>query len=108
MFFFDFLSWLQINILAEFEFCLIFLDFLDLVTPSSKILRYSEIMFPTQIGYVVSGRVRFIGATESDTFEASAGDAYVLGPEVPHGAEALEDTVYIEVFSPSREEYQDF
>ena len=63
---------------------------------------------PSQIGYVVSGRVRFLGEKESDAFEAGPGDAYVIDPDVTHGAEALQDTVYVEVFSPSRPEYEDF
>lgn len=63
---------------------------------------------PTQIGYVVSGRAKFIAAKEEDAFEAGAGDAYVFDPDVKHGTIALEDTVYIEVFSPSRDEFKDF
>ncbi len=63
---------------------------------------------PTQIGYVVSGRVRFIGNRPEDAFEAAAGEAYVLNPNVTHGAEVLEDSVFVEVFTPSRPEYQDF
>ncbi len=63
---------------------------------------------PTQIGYVVSGRARFIGATEADAFEVGPGDSYLMPSNVPHGAIALEDTVFIEVFCPSRPEYQDF
>jgi quercetin dioxygenase-like cupin family protein len=63
---------------------------------------------PSQIGFIVSGRIQFIGATDADAFEAKAGDSYVLDPEVQHGGEAMEDSVFIEVFSPSRPEYQDF
>ena len=63
---------------------------------------------PTQIGYVVSGRARFLAATEDDAFEVAAGDSYVFGPNVKHETEAIEDTVYIEVFSPSRDEFKDF
>ena len=62
---------------------------------------------PSQIGYVASGRARFIGASEADAFEAGPGDAYVMDPNVEHGAEALEDTVLVEAFSPSRPEYED-
>ncbi len=63
---------------------------------------------PSQIGYVISGHVRFIGATDADGFEAKAGDSYVIDPNVPHGGEALESSVFVEVFSPSRAEYRDF
>lgn len=63
---------------------------------------------PTQIGYILSGRIRFLGSKPADTFEAVEGDGYVFNPDVHHGAEVLEDTVIIEVFSPSRPEYRDF
>ena len=63
---------------------------------------------PSQIGYLVSGRVRFLGATEADAFEAGPGDAYVIDPNVHHGAEALEPSVFVEVFNPARPEYRDF
>lgn len=63
---------------------------------------------PSQIGYVISGCVRFIGATDADAFEAKAGDSYVIDPSVQHGGEALEDSTLVEVFNPSREEYADF
>jgi len=61
---------------------------------------------PSQAGTVVSGRVRFIGATAADSFEVGPGDSYVFSPNVPHGADVLEDAVFIEAFSPSRPEYQ--
>jgi quercetin dioxygenase-like cupin family protein len=62
---------------------------------------------PSQIGFVISGRVRFIGATEADAFEVGPGDSYVVDSNVQHGAEVLEDTVLVEIFSPSRDEYKD-
>lgn len=62
----------------------------------------------TQIGYLVSGKARFLAENPGDEFEVSAGDSYVLAPHVKHGAVALEDTVYVEVFSPMRDEYKDF
>ena len=62
----------------------------------------------SQIGYMVSGHARFIAEKPEDEFEVKAGDSYVLDPHVKHGTTALEDTVYIEVFTPSRDEYKDF
>lgn len=62
----------------------------------------------SQIGYVVSGHARFLAENPEDEFEASAGDSYVLNPYVKHGTLALEDTVCVEVFTPSRDEYKDF
>lgn len=61
----------------------------------------------TQIGYVLSGHVQFLGETAEDTFEVSEGDSYVFDSFKTHGAIALEDTCFIEVFSPARDEYKD-
>ncbi len=62
----------------------------------------------SQIGFVVKGAVRFLGAADEDSFEARAGDSYVLDPHQVHGAEALEASEFVEVFYPVREEYKDF
>ena len=62
----------------------------------------------SQIGYVVSGKARFLAEKEEDEFEAGPGESYCIDPHVMHGTTALEDTVYVEVFTPSREEYEDF
>ncbi len=56
-----------------------------------------------QTGYLVSGRLKFTIGEE--TMEAGPGDSWCLAGELEHGAEALEDSVVIEVFSPVREEY---
>jgi quercetin dioxygenase-like cupin family protein len=61
-----------------------------------------------QIGYLISGRMQFIGETESDAFEVGPGDGYTIESNKPHGGVALEESVFVEVFSPSREEYEDF
>ena len=61
----------------------------------------------SQIGFVVKGKVRFLGEKKSDSFLARAGDSYVLDPHQIHGAEALEATEFVEVFYPTREEYKD-
>lgn len=56
-----------------------------------------------QTGYLVSGKLKLtIGKT---TFEVSPGDSWNIPGDVEHGAEILEDTVAIEVFSPAREDY---
>ena len=56
-----------------------------------------------QIGYLVSGRVKFeLGA---ETKELSAGDSWVIPSEVPHEVTALVDSVALDIFSPAREEY---
>lgn len=63
---------------------------------------------PVQIGICLSGRVRFFGENPEDAYEVTAGDGYVMARNEPHGAEALEDSAVVEVFSPSRPEYADF
>jgi len=56
-----------------------------------------------QIVYVVSGHLKVtVGA---DTFSAHAGDSFVVRGGVEHQAEALEESVVIDVFTPCREDY---
>jgi quercetin dioxygenase-like cupin family protein len=62
----------------------------------------------TQIGYVVSGKAMFLTEKPESEFEAGPGESYVFSSFVKHGTVALEDTEYIEVFVPSRDEYKDF
>ena len=56
-----------------------------------------------QTGYLLSGRLDFEIAGER--FVAEPGYAWCIPEGVEHGAEALEDTVVVEVFSPVREDY---
>ncbi len=56
-----------------------------------------------QTGYLVSGALRFFKGSQERM--AYPGDSWNFASESPHGAEALEDTVAIEVFSPVREDY---
>ena len=60
-----------------------------------------------QIGYVISGRLRFMGATDADSFEAVVGQSYVFEPYEQHGAEVLEDSTIIEIFTPCRDEFKE-
>ena len=56
-----------------------------------------------QTGYLVSGRLRLtIGQAQ---FEVGAGDSWCIEGNVEHSAEALHDTVALEVFSPVRADY---
>lgn len=56
-----------------------------------------------QTGYLVKGRIRLrIGAQEHD---AGPGDSWCIPSGVEHGAQILEDSVAVEVFSPVREDY---
>lgn len=60
-----------------------------------------------QIGIVLSGRVNFLlgeaGTDSEHTKTLTAGQAIVLPANVPHGAEALEDTLILDLFSPPSE-----
>jgi quercetin dioxygenase-like cupin family protein len=56
-----------------------------------------------QTGFLVSGKVRF--TVTGEITEVEAGDSWCLKGGVEHAAEALEDSVIIEVFSPVREDY---
>lgn len=56
-----------------------------------------------QTGIMVSGQLRFI--IDGETMDVEPGDSWCLPGGVEHSAEALEDAVVIEVFSPVREDY---
>lgn len=60
-----------------------------------------------QMSVVLSGRFRFSlgadGAADRRTVEVGPGEVMVLPSNVPHGGEALEDTVILDLFSPPSE-----
>lgn len=56
-----------------------------------------------QTGYLMSGRINLIIGDEK--FEAGPGDSWCIPGDKDHGAEAWEDSVVLEVFSPVREDY---
>ena len=53
-----------------------------------------------QMTIVLTGRLRMTAGER--TFEAAAGEVVKVPAGVPHGAEALEPTVSIDVFTPVR------
>lgn len=57
-----------------------------------------------QIGFILKGKIKFF--TEGKEFIAKKGDSYIFNGNEKHGAELLETTKLIEVFSPTREEYK--
>jgi quercetin dioxygenase-like cupin family protein len=57
-----------------------------------------------QIGYLQSGRARFQIGDEQQVLESL--DGYSIPGNVPHGVLALEDCIFVDVFSPPREEYR--
>lgn len=56
-----------------------------------------------QISIIEKGTVRF--RLGDDTIEVRAGQMLVIPSEAPHSAEALEDSVAIDLFSPPREDW---
>ena len=56
-----------------------------------------------QTGIMISGKLRFI--VDGEITDVEAGDSWCLPGGVEHSAEALEDAVVIEVFSPVRDDY---
>jgi len=63
-----------------------------------------------QLTYILEGALKFwIGDPEGDVEElvVSAGEVLHIPSNVPHKAEALEDTVDVDVFSPPRQDWLD-
>jgi len=59
-----------------------------------------------QITYILSGALKFrLGEAQLDEIVVRAGEVLVIPSNVPHSAEALEDTIDIDVFSPPREDW---
>ncbi|MGA1791272.1 MAG: cupin domain-containing protein [bacterium] len=56
-----------------------------------------------QTGYLVKGNIRvYIG---SKALECQPGDSWCIPSDEEHGADILEDSIAVEVFSPVREDY---
>lgn len=55
-----------------------------------------------QSGYLVSGHIKLSVGEES--YEVTAGDGWRIAGGVEHGAQIIEDSLAIEVFSPVRED----
>ena len=59
-----------------------------------------------QITYILEGGLRFwIGPDESEVIDVLAGEVLHIPSMVLHKAEALEDTLDVDVFSPPREDW---
>ena len=56
-----------------------------------------------QISYILEGALKFILPDQEITVRA--GEVLVIPPNVPHSAEALEDTLDVDVFSPPRADW---
>jgi len=61
-----------------------------------------------QITYILEGALRFwIGDDDTRVFDVRAGEVLCIPPNVPHKAEALEDTLDVDIFSPPRQDWLD-
>lgn len=61
-----------------------------------------------QISYILEGALRFwIGEDESEVIDVRAGEVLHIPSLVKHKAEALEDTVDVDIFSPPRQDWLD-
>jgi quercetin dioxygenase-like cupin family protein len=61
-----------------------------------------------QITYILSGALRFwIGADGAQEIVVRAGEVLHIPSNLPHKAEALEDTLDVDVFSPPRQDWLD-
>ena len=61
-----------------------------------------------QITYILEGALRFwLGEDQKETLVVSAGEVLHIPGNLPHKAEALEDTLDVDVFSPPRQDWLD-
>ena len=61
-----------------------------------------------QMTYILEGCLRFwIGEDEGETIDVHAGGVLHIPSNLPHKAEALEDTLDVDVFSPPRQDWLD-
>jgi quercetin dioxygenase-like cupin family protein len=61
-----------------------------------------------QITYILEGALRFwIGEDGADELIVSAGEVLTIPSNIPHKAEALEDTLDVDIFNPPRQDWLD-
>lgn len=61
-----------------------------------------------QLTYILEGALHFwIGEDGEEEVTARAGEVLVIPSNVPHKAEALEDTLDVDIFSPPRQDWLD-
>lgn len=59
-----------------------------------------------QITYILEGALRFkLGEDQKEVVTVSAGEVLHIPPNLPHEAEAVEDTLDVDVFSPPRADW---
>jgi len=61
-----------------------------------------------QLTYILEGALRFwIGEDEGEQIVVGAGEVLHIPSNVPHKAEALADTLDVDIFSPPRQDWLD-
>ena len=61
-----------------------------------------------QITYLLDGALRFhLGSTGAQEVTVRAGEVLTIPPNLPHTAEALEDTLDVDIFDPPRQDWLD-
>ena len=61
-----------------------------------------------QLTYILEGKLRFwLGEDESEVVDVAAGEVLHLPSWLPHKAEALEDTLDVDIFCPPRQDWLD-
>jgi quercetin dioxygenase-like cupin family protein len=61
-----------------------------------------------QLTYILEGALKFaLGEDGSEEITVSAGEVLLIPSNVPHKAEALEETLDVDVFSPPRQDWLD-
>lgn len=61
-----------------------------------------------QLTYILEGALKFwIGEDGSEEITIRAGEVLLIPSNVPHKAEALEETLDVDVFSPPRQDWLD-
>ena len=61
-----------------------------------------------QLTYILEGCLRFtLGDNDEDVIDVRAGEVLCIPRDLPHSAEALEDTLDVDVFNPPRQDWLD-
>jgi quercetin dioxygenase-like cupin family protein len=61
-----------------------------------------------QLTWILEGVLRFwLGEDESEVVDVAAGEVLHLPSNLPHKAEALEDTLDVDIFAPPRQDWLD-
>jgi quercetin dioxygenase-like cupin family protein len=61
-----------------------------------------------QLTYVLEGALRFLlGDAQDEEVIVRSGEVLTIPPHLPHSAEALEDTLDVDIFNPPRQDWLD-